>query len=86
MSFDDEVLARTKHSGTPCPVGVALDALDAADRAQVEQVLANPERVSVAIAAALANKSGVRMTSASVIKHRAGRCYCAAMRRLAAPE
>lgn len=76
MSLAEEVAAvtATSRKGLPCGVATVLDALDAADRADLRTLLES-EVAGVHIARALTNR-GHEIKGHTIQRHRHGDCAC----------
>lgn len=76
MAFADEVAAHSKRPGIPCSINVFLSGLDADERAEIEEALADRSLQSGAIIAALKARGHDVTYSQQWGRHRGGRCSC----------
>jgi hypothetical protein len=69
MSFRDEVTTETKTNGTFCKTCRILASLDPKERAEVTEVLADPQMVAEAISRAMTRR-GWKVGGSAIRKHR----------------
>lgn len=75
MGFAAEVAAQSNVHKPRCTIGIALDKLSKADRAEAVEVIAGDAQGS-AIARVLSARTGERISGQTVNRHRRGECSC----------
>lgn len=69
MSFRDEVTIETRTNGTICKTCRIIASLDPKERAEVVEVLADPNMISEAISRAMTRR-GWKVGGSAIRKHR----------------